>query len=316
MTESFRRRAGFKKHQHVDWPERKVHGFVNMVAAPSPAVPQWISEASANIACWRDDIRDVYQRWAISINAMHVAADRYGSNPELGLEIKTLRVGAGGKAGLVVLDTWTAGDTARNYRLATPALSAYGFTDLYGLLEEIIFDLYLIFHNGNPTGLMHGIEYRSLKKLYKRRYDDDTSLEKFQTAWAIRLSAWRQKKAYQGLHKVFAGFMTEAGLKRPSHFTQTDIEDWATTIKAVGEVRNLIVHGEGEISEELGRLSGLVQSNVFEFRTGEALVIELEHLMFMECFSDQLMNALGISLIEKAYGPIAEMKPPAPIGAV
>lgn len=253
---------------------------------------------------WRADVRDVYMRWAITINAMHVARDRYAAAPELGLETKSLRLDRSGTAEVRVLDTWTALDTARNYELATPLLGAYGFADLYGLFEEIVFEFYLIFLNGNPERLMQGVEFRELRRIHKNRNVGPAAAEQWEAAWADRLSKWRRKRGYDGLHNVFASLYRDGGLKRPSDYKMTDVSDWCKTIQAVGELRNLITHGVGEVSTELADYSASVPSNVFSFTQGEPLQVTLEHLMFMECFLDQMLNAISGSLLERAYGPV------------
>lgn len=253
---------------------------------------------------WRADVRDVYMRWAITINAMHVARDRYAAAPELGLETKSLRSDRAGTTEIRVLDTWTALDTARNYELATPLLAAYGFADLYGLFEEIVFEFYLIFLNGNPEPLIRGEQFRELRRAHRNRNAGPAAAEQWEAAWADRLSKWRRKRGYDGLHNVFASLYRDGGLKRPSDFKLSDVSDWCDTIQAVGELRNLITHGVGEVSPELAEYSASVPSNVFSFTQGEPLAVTLQHLMFLECFLDQLLSAIGGSLLERAYGPV------------
>lgn len=307
VSESLRRRAGFKKHLHTVWPGRKVEPSFQMVVAGGDRTPQWLTEASAMVPEWRADVRDVYMRWAITINAMHVARDRYAAAPELGLETKSLRSDRSGITEVRVLDTWTALDTARNYDLARPLLAAYGFADLYGLFEEIIFEFYLIFLNGNPEPLMRGEQFRELRRAHRNRNAGSAAAEEWEAAWADRLSKWRRKRGYDGLHNVFASLYRDGGLKRPSDFKLSDVGDWCRTIQAVGELRNLVTHGVGEVSPELAEYSAGVPSNVFSFTQGETLEVTLMHLMFLECFLDQLLSAIAGSLLERAYGPVLSL---------
>ena len=253
---------------------------------------------------WRADTRDVYLRWAITINAMHVAKTRYKEHPELGLQTKTLRANREGAAREVVLETWTAGDASRNYELATPILASYALVDLFGLVEEIIFEFYLIFINHNPMGILPGSEFREIRKLFHNRETSAHAKEKWEAAWAERLGKWRRNRLYDGLHRVFAALISDAKLVAPSHYKHTKTSDWVAVIEAVSEARNLITHGEGTVSQRLDDLTKKLKTNVFVFEAGQPLEISLEHLMFVESFLDGLLNALSISLLERAYGPM------------
>ncbi|OWV94288.1 hypothetical protein ATY81_12635 [Rhizobium sp. R72] len=303
MSESLRRRAGFKKHPHQDWVGRKADRSFDIILEKGEKTPGWIADATRKIPEWRQDVKDVYLRWAITINAMHVARDRYRSNPKMALETKTVRAPKG-EAEFVVLETWSAADTARNYELSIPPLSAFALTDLYGLLEEIIFELYLIFLNGDPSIILKGDEFKELRQLYRQRSDSRAAAEAWETAWAQRLANWQRKRLYDGLHNVFAAFFRSTGLKRPSFFKKSDIDDWVRTIEAIGEARNLIVHGVGTVSERLQLLTSDIPTNIFVFTEGEPLEIKTAHLAFIECFCEQMFNALNTSLFEKVYGPI------------
>ncbi|UHC20449.1 hypothetical protein LRS73_35550 (plasmid) [Methylobacterium currus] len=309
MSESLRRRAGFKKHLHTVWPGRKVEPNFQIVVAGGDGTPQWLADASAMVPEWRADVRDVYMRWAITINAMDVARERYAANQVLGLETRSLRTNRLGRTEFRVLDTWTALDTARNYELATPLLAAYGFADLYGLFEEIVFELYLIFLNGNPERLMRGDEFRELRRAHKNRNAGPAAAEEWEAAWADRLSKWRHKRGYDGLHNVFASLYRDSGLKRPSDYKLTDVSDWCKMIQAVGELRNLITHGVGDVSPKLAEYSMNIPSDVFSFTVGYTLKVDLMHLMFLESFLDQMLSAVSGSLLERAYGPVLSLSP-------
>lgn len=268
----------------------------------------WLKTASRQLPEWREDVRDVYLRWAITVNAMHVAAKHYEQHAELGLKTWTVRANREGAGRDVVLETWSSVDTARNYSLSTPLVAAYALVDLFGLLEEIVFELYLIFLDENPESLISGAEFRPLRILRRNRVNSAQAAAEWEAAWASRLSAWRHKKAYDGLNRVFAAFMNESGLKRPSFHKMLDVADWARTIEAIGEARNLITHGVGTVSERLGALSAGLKNDIFLFKESEPLEIVFRHVSFVEFFLDGLLSALSISIMEKAHGPMPEPK--------
>jgi hypothetical protein len=54
---------------------------------------------------------------------------------------------------------------------------------------------------------------------------------------------WRVKRAYAGLHSVYAAFLEHSGLKRPSFYQLTDTDDRSRSVEMIAELRNLIVHG-------------------------------------------------------------------------
>lgn len=306
MSESLRRRAGFKKHPHQDWVGRKGEGSFDIILEKGDKTPGWIADTTRKIPEWRRDVKDVYLRWAITINAMHVARDRYQSHPELGLETKTFRA-PDGRAEIVVLETWTAADTARNYDLSMPSLSAFALTDLYGLLEEIIFEMYLIYLNDDPSDLIKGDEFRELRRLHRRKDQGRDAATEWETAWASRLQKWQRKRLYDGLHDVFKAYFQNTGLRRPSGFNKSDIADWARIVEAIGEARNLIIHGVGTVSDKLADITAALPTDVFRFERGQELNVRLEHLMFIECFCDQLFNALNTSLVEKVHGDLDKL---------
>ena len=304
--ESLRRRAGFKKHLHQDWPGRKRTRSLELVMADDNG---WMGAVSRKIPDLRDDVRDVYLRWAITINAMHVARDRYVSHPERGLETRTIRSNKEGRGGFVVLESWTATDTARNYQLALPILASYALSDLYGLLEELVFELYLLYLADEPLTILKGKEFLSHRQAYRQRDDSVEAQHRWQALWSARLNTWQRNKTYDGLHKVFLAFMQNTQMKAPSLYTHTEVSDWALTIEAIGEARNLVTHGVGTVSDRLSTLSSQLKNDVFIFQAGDPLDITIAHLAFVEFFIDGLLDALTISVFERRFGNFPEPKP-------
>jgi hypothetical protein len=209
-----------------------------------------------------------------------------------------------GAPGRVTLAIWPGPEAADRYAQTTPLIAAYGVADLFGALEDIVFDLYEIFCATTPLRSCKA-RNRELRRLWHQRQTSPESRSAWEQAWIARFDAWRRKKAYDGLHRVLRAFFDQAGLRRPSHFRHTDIDDWCRTLEMIGALRHHVVHGAAAVSDKLGRLSGTPTSLTFDFRAGERLDVKLHHLQSVECFADQLFTALNFSLVERAVGPIA-----------
>ena len=82
------------------------------------------------------------------------------------------------------------------------------------------------------------------------------------------------------------------------------METWAKTLEMIALLRHHIVHGMPTVTAELANLSNRPTSLTFNFKEGAPLKVELHHLQSVECFVDQLLNALNLSLLEKAYGTL------------
>ncbi|MDC0715106.1 hypothetical protein POL68_42050 [Stigmatella sp. ncwal1] len=106
----------------------------------------------------------------------------------------------------------------------------------------------------------------------------------WEDAWRNRLDTWQRKRLYDGLHRVFLAFCT--------------VETWAETIEGMGLVRHLLVHGESKVTAELAAFCAKPHSMKLGFKEGEPLSMHLFHLQAFEAFTDQLLNALNISLAE------------------
>lgn len=305
---NLRQRAVFVPHVRIPW-EDGIAAIVqsnNLVHRASNDAEAWIEEATSKIGEWRALTRSVYLRWAITINASVLAEQRYREIPEdQALQTTALRMVEGHPA-LVQLAVWPARQAADHYAAVTPLIAANGVADLFGSLEDIIFDLYEIYLRNNPNPLMQGDEYRSLRRIWRHRSDNTDAAMLWQAAWSERFEIWRRKRAYDGLHQVLIAFFQHAGLRRPSSYQLTDVADWARTVEMVAELRHLIVHGAATVSDKLAALSNTPTSATFDFVAGAQLDVKLHHLQSTECFCDQLLTAINMSLIERAIGPIAK----------
>lgn len=305
LPKNLRARATFVPHVRVPSKDFRAANIspTNIVIPASSPEEAWIAESTAKIGDWRSLTISVYLRWAITINASVRAEQRYRETPkDQALQTTTLRV-INGRPEQSVIAVWPAPEAAENYAKTTPLISAYGVTDLFGCLEDVIFDLYEIFLRHNPLQILSGPEFRKHRFLWHHRNDDTAASSAWNAAWAERYGKWRRNKAYDGLHNVLRAFFNHAGLRRPSFYDQTDIEDWCRTLEMIAELRNLIVHGAATVSTRLRELSGTRTSLTFDFQSDAELDVQLHHLQSIECFCDQLLTAINISLVEHSMRP-------------
>jgi hypothetical protein len=273
------------------------------VRARTPA-EAWAEEATSQIGEWRTLTRSVYIRWAITINASVLARERYRTiDPDRALTVGGLRM-VDGQLAKVQLALWPARQASERYEQTTPLIAAYGVSDMFGALEDVVFEFYEIVLSHNPMPIIRGEEFCNIRRLWRQRAESAEASSAWQEAWADRFEKWRRKRAYDGLHSVFRALFEHAGLQRPSRFRQTDVEDWCRTIEMISELRHLIVHGAPIVSEKLAELSNTPTSLTFDFVAGAQLDVQLHHLQSVECFCDQLLNAINLSIFEKVFGPM------------
>ena len=283
-------------------PEQ-VTNLIHRAKSPEEA---WIEEATRQVGEWRTLSRSTYLRWAITINACEVAENRYRNiGPETGLRTNTLRV-VNGRPEQVPLAIWPGPEAADHYLSTKSLVAAYGVGDLYGAIEDILFDFAEIYYRHNPKNLMQGSEpeIRALRRQWHRRGDDPAAAAAWASAWAERFDKWRRQKIYDGLPRLLRNLYSAAGLKTPSRFKQTTVETWAETLGMIALLRHHIVHGMPTVTAELANLSNRPTSLTFDFTEGAPLKVALHHLQSVECFIDQLLSAVNLSLLEKAIGPL------------
>jgi hypothetical protein len=263
---------------------------------------RWIQEATLRIADWKTFVRSVYMRWAITINALHVARDRYAEKDgEVGLSVDQLAF-KDGKLAREPMVIWSGAQAAANYESSIPLMASYGVQDMFGVAEEIIFDLYEIYLNHNPQVILEGPDFKEERKVYRDRENGPAEARAWETLWEDRLLKWRRKKLYSGLHSVFKSFWDRAGLKRPPWYKHTDIETWATTIEIFGELRNLITHGENSVSTRLEELVARQPFLGLTFTAGEELEVKLSDMMIMQDFLIKVLSTINLSLLQKGLG--------------
>lgn len=309
---NIRARANIVPHLRVPWtdPRALAAPAHNMVWQGDDPKHAWIAEATAKIGDWRSFTRSVYLRWALTINASVLAEQRYrGPAAGQALFVNTLRV-RGTVPRQTEIARWPGPEAADVYAEITPLIAAYGVADLYGALEDVIFELYEIVLTHHPDLLMHGPAFRDLRALRGRRGDSAEAEERWRAAWVERLARWRHDKAFLGLHRNLLTLFEHARLQRPSHYQHTDVADWARTLEMIGELRHHVTHGMATVSEKLARLSNTQTSLTFDFVEGATLDIGTHHLQSVELFCEQLLTAINLSLMEKVLGPLRDIVPP------
>ena len=306
MRESLRNRVRFLDQKVIDANDlvpNQPGGIQNLIYRTQDPALKWIENATSRIGDWRASERSVFMRWAITINALHVARDRYRDSPDILLTIDTLRT-ANGRTERVHMAGWSGEEAAGNHEATIPMMAAYAVQDMYGIVEEIVLELYEVFVRGNPLFLMKGDDYKPLRAAFRAMGDGEAERVAFEAMWEDRIAGWRRNRTFDGLHKVFASFWASAGLNRPSSYSLTDVTDWQRVMETIGEVRHLVTHGEDKVSKRLGDLCAAQPNLGMTFKEGEPLEVKLMDLWIVEHFIDQLLNAINISLLEKAVGPL------------
>lgn len=282
----------------------------NIILKAQKPEHQWIENATTEIGPWRAQLRSTYIRWALALNGLHVAAEKY-QDPKwkaaTSFRVGSLRPSRSGPnefggVNLVptVIAQWTGDTTAEAHLQTAPMLCAFGVIDLYANLEEVIFSLYRIYLNQHPDDIIKGPDFQRLRSMRSAALVDPAKRPAWESAWNDRLNKWQEKKIYDGLGKVFRSLCSKSGIKAPKHYKLTNVDTWAESIETISLVRNSLVHGVSVVSDKLDIACQKPYAMNFKFRKGEPLKIELHHLQYIDCFCEQLLDALNISLIELA----------------
>lgn len=295
-------RPDFVGHQRFTFDEPslgELSTINNFIVEPKNPDDSWIESTSSKIGDWRATFRSAYFRWALAINGLEVASEHYLSRKD---EHKAFVIASLRSKDIENIALWNFETAGQNHKNTMPMLAAWGVADLYSMMEEFVFDFYKIFLAKHPDSLLQGKgdTFRQLRKLRREADHNEQYQAAWEAAWAKRLGDWQRKRIYDGLSKVFLSYTEVAGLKTPSIHKLATVETWADTIKGIGELRNCFAHGTTFVTKDLSDFSKQPHSMFFDFVEGEPLIIELKHLQSVECFLDQLLTALNLSLIERA----------------
>lgn len=258
----------------------------------------WIEESTKQLAEWNNIFKSTYIRWALAINGLHLAQEKY-SKPEF-YENKQFTISGIRKNGenhiVRPIMYWDGQTAAKSHFETVNMIASYGLIDLYGLFEEAILSLFRIYRYHHPEQVLIGPENKEMRKLLKNK---DNEPDAWEEAWNERLDNWQRKKVYQGIDKILIGYYKSSGLEKPSDFKDTEVEDWAYTLKGISVLRNCLIHGTYNVPKELAEFSGKEKSFEFKFDEGEPIELDTKHLMSVELFSKQLLGAINVSLMEK-----------------
>lgn len=268
---------------------------------------KWIEFTLEQLGDWRAELRSTYIRWALAINAVVEAANLYEAKSEAKSEdtmflVKTLR-----HTGVATLKSMNFKEAARSHLKTQPMLVAYGFIDMYACLEETILRMFRTYWTHNPAKMLTGRDHSDARALFRESKTDDAARARWQEFWTKRLDKWQQEKIYQGLDRVFIGYINTTGLKGPSVYKETTPETWAQSIKQISLIRNALTHGVMSVTEEIESACNRRWLSNFTFKKGDPLTLRLDHLMAVECFCDALLTALNICMIELVYGPMDKL---------
>src|SRR4051794_29969636 len=111
-----------------------------------------LTTASVGVSCWPTTTfaKPVSKS---SINACELAERSYQGMPDPGLPTKTLRV-VKGDPEQVLLAMWPGPEAARHYESTKLLIAAYGISDLYGAIEDILFEFAEIYYRHHPRDLI------------------------------------------------------------------------------------------------------------------------------------------------------------------
>jgi hypothetical protein len=237
---------------------------------------------------------------------LHIASESYGKRDDSKnkFTVSSVRFSPQGHIQTQPIAKWDFSFAAVAHRDSAPMLCAWGLMDLCAVLEEFVFKIYRIYLNHNPQQLMRGSDFVEIRRLYRQRNDSPESKTAWDTAWEERITSWQRKRIYDGLGRVFLAFCQTSGIKAPSSFSQTTPETWAETIDGISIVRNCLIHGVDTVNKELEDFCCKPHSIGFSFTAGDPLKIDLIHLQSVECFTNQLLTALNLSLCEIAGFPL------------
>ncbi|MBA4191488.1 MAG: hypothetical protein C0467_26210 [Planctomycetaceae bacterium] len=246
-------------------------------------------------------------RWALAINGLNVAAERYGDPAwarTRAFQVRSVRPrnGVDDMGGMAVehapIAQWDGKTAAKNHMDTIPMLTAFGIIDIFANLETFVFILYRLYLNQTPDSIIEGDDFKELRKLKR----DPAKDAEWKVAWEERLNNWHRKKLYDGLAKVFKAFCAVTKLKTPSTYTHTTIDTWVESLDMIAIVRNCLIHGASTVPANLAEACKKPHALLFDFELDAPLEITLYHLEGVELFCDQLLTGINLSMLELHAG--------------
>jgi len=283
----------------------------NIVIKAKKPGEEWLQESMELVGEWRAIFRSIYIKWSLALNGLNIAMSRY-SDPDWHAEkqffVTSLRSDEAGRAQSTQIAMWDGPEVVKNHRAVIPYLAVWGIIDLGSALEEFIFDLYRVYLWQNPQNLLQGPEYKDLRILNADSSKSKDDNARWETAFTARLDDWQHKVVYGSKAKVFLAYCNLAGLKTPSIYTQTTINTWADCLNGVCILRNCLIHPNAKVPKELGDFAASKLNIGYDFKEGDPLQVTLKDLQCTECFLDQLLTGLNLSLVERTGAKLPAKK--------
>lgn len=274
----------------------------NIIIQTGKPEDEWLKESMELIGKWRAIFRSIYIKWSLAINGLHIALEKYSDGDwqaEKQFFIRSLRTEPSGKAQPVQIAVWNGPETVKHHAAVIPQVAGWGIIDLGSALEEFIFDLYRIFHWAHTEHLTTGPEFKVIRKLRNNSKNGPEDMAKWEAAFTARLDAWQRNAVYKPKRELFLAYCQFAGLKTPSTYKLTTLDTWADSIDGVCILRNCLIHPNATVPKELGDFSASKFNLGYDFKEGAPLTVTLQHLQCTECFLDQLLTGINLSLVER-----------------
>ena len=267
---------------------------------------KWIQEINEVVMEFGGVFHSIFLRWAVTINGLHVAADKY-SDPEwkkrgMGFAVQGIRNRKDGSGPeLTNVRVWDGRMASEVHSSSIPMLAAWAFCNMYSCLEEFIFNMLRVYLNSNPLEICKGADFKDIRKIYHERDKSKEQHSAWIEAWSERLESWHRKKLYDGLEKVFKNFVSKTGIQIPSFYDgEYDYNDIAKTLGGISLIRNCFIHGVTKVPKELALFCKGFQSSFFNFTEGEKFSLSIHDLATLEHFTDTFTQTLNNSLFELA----------------
>ena len=268
---------------------------------------QWIPEANSIIMDFGGVFHSVFLRWAVTVNGLHIAAERYKSRDWIDggkhfaiTGIRNALDGSGPSQTHVRI--WDGQMASEVHSSSIPMLAAWAFCNMYSCLEEFVFKLFRVYLEANPLTICRGEEFGHLRRMYREQNLSEAHRLSWNEAWEQRLNSWHRKKLYDNIEKVFNNFVEKTGIKIPiaygNDFAYTDV---AKTLGGIALIRNCFIHGVTDVPVDLGAFCSTPQSLFFDYASGEKFEITLHELATFEFFADTFTQTLNTSLFELAH---------------
>lgn len=267
---------------------------------------KWVQEINEVVMEFGGVFHSIFLRWAVTINGLHVAADKY-SDPEwknrgMGFAVQGIRNRMDGSgAEFKNVRVWDGSMASEVHSSSIPMLAAWAFCNMYSCLEEFIFKIFRVYLNSNPLEICKGDEFKDIRKIYHGRDQSNEQHFAWIEAWGERLESWHRKKLYDGLERIFKNFISKTGLQIPSFYEgDYGYDDIAKTLGGISLIRNCFIHGVTKIPPELALFCEGFQSSFFNFTEGERFSLSIHDLATLEHFTDTFTQTLNNSLFELA----------------